>query len=98
MSVVERHATSLTGFKRLLKPGTRLRVVDHYYPNQIGEVREVTRLQTNGYWYAKADGQRGFWAGYPPPSNFHAREGLYVFWWNPKDTWVLEIIEEASND
>lgn len=59
--------------KRTIKPGMKLKVVQHdYRPELTGTVRVVTRTQTNGYYFHMEGDSRELWSSY-------AKAGCYSF-------------------
>ena len=56
---------TLTDLKRTIKVGSRLRVVDHYQRDMIGQIRTVTKTQGNGYWFTIPSDTRRLWGDYP---------------------------------
>ena len=69
--------------KRTLRPGTRLVVTDHCRPGCVGELREVTLANTQGF-YSKI-------LNPPAPRINAANEGRgSVMWWGAASTWSFE--------
>ena len=52
--------------KRRTKVGTVIDAVGHYNPNASG-LRTVTKVQSNGFWFASSALCRG-WCAWPPAS------------------------------
>ena len=74
---------NLNQLKRTLRPGTRLVVTDHCRPGCVGELREVTLANTQGF-YSKI-------LNPPAPRINAANEGRgSVMWWGAASTWSFE--------
>jgi hypothetical protein len=70
--------------RRTIKPGMKLRVIQHdYRPELTGTVRVVTDVQTNGYFFKTENDDRRTWSPYtkascysfPTPDTYRHDEG-----------------------
>ena len=50
---------NLNQLKRVLRPGMRLEVIGHCRPGCIGQLREVTWVNTQGFYTKTQCGKRG---------------------------------------
>ena len=74
---------NLNQLKRRLRPGTRLEVTGHCRPGCIGQLREVTWVNTQGF-YTKI-------LTPPDPRINVANDGRgSLIWWGPAGTWEFE--------
>lgn len=74
---------NLNQLKRALRPGMRLEVIDHCRPGCIGQLREVTWVNTQGF-YTKT-------LNPPNPKLNAANEGRgVILWWGAARTWEFE--------
>lgn len=68
---------NLNQLKRALRPGMRLEVIGHCRPGCIGQLREVTWVNTQGF-YTKT-------LNPPNPKLNAANEGRgVILWWGPR--------------
>ena len=74
---------NLNQLKRALQPGMRLEVIGHCRPGCIGQLREVTWVNTQGF-YTKT-------LNPPNPKLNAANEGRgVILWWGAARTWEFE--------
>lgn len=74
---------NLNQLKRALRPGMRLEVIGHCRPGCIGQLREVTWVNTQGF-YTKT-------LNPPDPKLNAANEGRgAILWWGAARTWEFE--------
>ena len=74
---------NLNQLKRTLRPGVWLEVTGHRRPSCIGQLQEVTWINTNGF-YTKI-------LTLPDPRINAANDGRSsLLWWGPADTWEFE--------
>src|SRR5699024_11421765 len=74
---------NLSQLKRALRPGMRLEVIGHCRPGCIGQLREVTWVNTQGF-YTKT-------LNPPDPKLNAANEGRgAILWWGAARTWEFE--------
>lgn len=74
---------NLNQLKRVLRPGMRLEVIGHCRPGCIGQLREVTWVNTQGF-YTKT-------LNPPDPKLNAANEGRgAILWWGAARTWEFE--------
>lgn len=74
---------NLNQLKRRLRPGTRLEVTGHCRPGCIGQLREVTWVNTQGV-YTKI-------LNPPDPRINAANDGRgSIMWWGAASTWSFE--------
>ena len=74
---------NLNQLKRALRPGTRLEVTGHSRPGCIGQLREVTLVNTQGFYTKTVDP--------PNPRINAANEGRgSILWWGLAGTWAFE--------
>lgn len=87
---------NLNQLKRRLRPGTRLEVTGHCRPGCIGQLREVTWVNTQGV-YTKI-------LNPPDPRINAANDGRgSIMWWGAASTWSFEdrcvqFIYESNKD
>lgn len=74
---------NLNQLKRALRPGIRLKVTGHSRPGCIGQLREVTLVNTQGFYTKTLD---------PPNPHINAaNEGRgSILWWGSASTWAFE--------
>lgn len=57
---------TLSAVKKRIQPGTKLTLVGHSTrPESIGEVRTVTRVQGNGFYWTRDGDPREVWTAFP---------------------------------
>ncbi len=84
---------SLTALWARLHEGTRLRVTEHWRTEDLGTIRTITCLQTNGYYFTRGrDGRQGWFPrprrseiSFPSSSSFRVEQGGRA--------WTLELLE-----
>lgn len=74
---------NLNQLKRTLRPGIRLEFLDHCRPECIGQLREITLVNTQGF-YTKVLNQ--------PDNKLNAGNNGRgaMLWWGPAKTWTFE--------
>ena len=74
---------NLNQLKRTLRPGIRLEILDHCRSECIGQLREVTLVNTQGF-YTKVLNQ--------PDNKINAGNNGRgsMLWWGPAKTWAFE--------
>lgn len=74
---------NLNQLKRALRPGIRLEILDHCRPECIGQLREVTLVNTQGF-YTKVLNQ--------PDIKINAGNNGRgsMLWWGSAKTWAFE--------
>jgi hypothetical protein len=90
----QENVMTLKAFKQAIRVGTRLTVLEHAIPRYLGTSREVTKVQTNGYWF-QTDGKRS-WSPHPKASELQFDGTVAVikcadarYWW------TLRILPET---
>lgn len=74
---------NLNQLKRTLRPGMRLEVTGHCRPECIGQLREVTMVNTQGVYTKLLDK--------PDPRINAANDGRgAILWWGAASTWSFE--------
>lgn len=74
---------NLNQLKHALRPGTRLEVTGHSLHGCVGQLREVTLVNTQGFYTKTLDP--------PNPRLNAANEGRgSILWWGPASTWAFE--------
>lgn len=74
---------NLNQLKRALRPGIRLEITEHWNPACIGQQREITLVNTQGFYTKPVNP--------PDPKINAANEGRgSVIWWGPARAWEFE--------
>ena len=88
---------TLKAYKQAIKIGAKIKVLEHWDPKQIGNVREVSKVQGNSFAYT-VDGVPGrAWSPFPKSAElvFDGRIARVKLEANGK-AWALEILGVAS--
>jgi len=96
---------SLSQLKRVLQVGTKFKVIDHCRPELIGQIREVTKVQTNGIYtilpdnpehkYSTCNGGKGSWMEYNK-SSYYEFDGRIRWYAMPVGSENNELIMEIQ--
>lgn len=70
---------NVTQFKNELHEGMYLKVVYHIRESEIGSIRKVSKIQTNGFYSTKVYDNNGIWVDYPKASEFASNDNLISF-------------------
>lgn len=90
--------TTLTAFKRMLKPGMQFEVLDHWIPKYIGTTRTVVQVQGNGYRFTQEGEDGRCWSPYPGAKEVTFGPGWQVRMQPMEDRyWVLRLVEGGDD-
>ena len=71
---------NVTQFKNELKEGMYLKVVNHTRKNEVGSIRKVTKIQSNGFYTQKAyDEKNNIWVDFPKAKDFSSNDNIVSF-------------------
>ena len=70
---------NVTQFKNELHEGMYLKVVYHMRASEVGSIRKVSKIQTNGFYSTKVYDDKNIWIDYPKASEFASNDNLISF-------------------
>lgn len=98
--------TNLSQLKKALQPGAAFQIIEHFIrPEHTGEVRVITKAQTNGFYSAvkddpsnkisKANGGLGSWCDIGKASNWTFAEKCGGIWTATlAGTFEIQVLEK----